>query len=77
MEKLDTLIGIVIGLRTSVRLCLCAVAIGCSMVVVVMSFALVGVIQTSNEVDRLLERTVTIEKQTEQMNARLEKLERK
>jgi hypothetical protein len=77
MEKLDTLIAMVVELRTSVRYCSYAIAVGISVVVLLMSFALAGVIQTTDDVDRLSEQTASIEKQTEHMNLRLGKIQRK
>jgi hypothetical protein len=60
-EKVDKVIGAVVELRTTVRLCLAAVGIGLPLIIALLSFLVLQSFSTSAKVDRLSDRIDRVE----------------
>lgn len=60
-EKVDKLIGAVVELRTTVRLCLAAVGLGMPLMIGLLTFLVVQSFSTSAKVDRLGDRIDRVE----------------
>lgn len=61
IEKVDRVIGAVVELRTTVRLCLAAVGLGMPLVIGLLTFLVVQSFSTAAKVDRLGDRLDRIE----------------
>ena len=55
-EKVDKVVGAVVELRTTVRLCLAAVGLGLLLIIGLLTFLVVQSFSTAAKVDRLGER---------------------
>lgn len=55
-EKIDKVVGAVVELRTTVRLCLAAVGLGMPLILGLLTFLVVQSFSTSAKVDRLSDR---------------------
>ena len=73
-EKVDKLVGSLIELRTTVRLCLAAVGLGVPLAVGLLTFLVVQSFGTAAKVDRLGDRIDRVEQKVDQLGERLEQL---
>jgi hypothetical protein len=60
-EKVDKVIGAVVELRTTIRLCLAAVGLGPPLIIGLLTFLVVQSFSTAAKVDRLSDRLDRIE----------------
>ena len=60
-EKIDRVVGAIIELRTTVRLCLAAVGLGVPLIIGLLTFLVVQSFSTTAKVDRLADRLDRIE----------------
>ena len=61
-EKVDKMIGAVVELRTTVRLCLAAVGLGLPLIIGLLTFLVVQSFSTAAKVDRLSDRIDRMER---------------
>ena len=61
-EKVDKVIGAVVELRTTVRLCLAAVGLGPPLIIGLLTFLVVQSFSTASQVDRMSDRLDHIER---------------
>lgn len=60
-EKVDKVVGAVVELRTTVRLCLAAVGMGLPLIIGLLTFLVVQSFSTAAKVDRLADRLDRVE----------------
>jgi len=61
-EKVDKVVGAVVELRTTVRLCLAAVGLGLPLIIGLLTFLVVQSFSTAAKVDRLADRLDRMER---------------
>jgi hypothetical protein len=75
-EKIDKLIATVIELRTTLRICFAIIGVGFPLMISLLAFLVLQSFSTSSKVDRLNDRISIIRDNYENINDRLNKLER-
>jgi hypothetical protein len=76
-EKIEKLVATVIELRTTVRICLGVIGITFPLLLGPMTFLVVKSFDTSAKLDRLTDQMTRMEKRVDEINDRVNKLERK
>lgn len=76
-EKVDKVVGSVVELRTTVRLCLAAIGFGGPFMIGLLTFLVVQSFGTLSKVERLNDRLDRVEQKVDKLEQRAERIEQK